>query len=57
MATCSMCRKSVTSMEDCLLEMENKPICSECAKKINDLLVSDNKKTVQNAVNYIYMPA
>lgn len=54
MATCSMCRKSVDSMEDCLLELEDKPICPECAKKINDLLVSEDKRTVQNAVNYVY---
>ena len=52
MATCSMCRKSVASMDDYLLA--DKPICSECAKSLNDLVESQDKRTVRDAFNYIY---
>ena len=52
MAVCSMCRKTKAVMDDYLLE--DKPICDECAKKLNDLVESDDRKTVKEAFNYIY---
>lgn len=52
MAVCSMCRKAKGEMDDYLLE--NKPICDECAKKLNDLVESEDRKTVREAFNYIY---
>ena len=39
-------------MSDFLLE--NKPICEDCAKKLNDLVESDDRKTVYDAFNYTY---
>ena len=52
MAKCSMCRRSFDTMDDFLIE--RKPICKECAKKLNDLVESNDRKTVESAFNYIY---
>lgn len=51
-AKCSMCRRSFDTMDNFLIE--GKPICKECAKKLNDLVESNDRKTVESAFNYIY---
>lgn len=52
METCSMCRKKAASLDAIL--PNGKPICPECAQKMDDFLESDDHAVVKDALNYIY---
>ena len=52
METCSMCRKKAASLEAIL--PNGKPICPECAQKVDDFLESDDHAVLKDAFNYIY---
>ena len=52
METCSMCKKEVEVLRHSI--PGGKQICPECAKRIKELLSSNEPDIVRPAVNYIY---